>query len=227
MSGRSQGRARRSKSVRHLTSEDYTAGQAGSMIVARYPPHGGPEPVLWQVDRTRCPHLEPLLGGGSFCLVSGAGHLTIQKGEHIEELQLNADQHEVHVLQSGAFYEVVPAPEMEVLSLSASPSIQHNMRIFSLFKEEMVVVGEAESLLVLYGVLGTSTAYFPRLLKLGQQMCLCPDCRADGGGDGFKLREGETLMMHPGDSIGVVAVDGPAKLVAISIWTRQKPNPRL
>lgn len=58
---------------------------------------------LWplQVDRTRCPHLEPLLGGGSFCLVSGAGHLTIQKGEHIEELQLNADQHEVHVLQSG------------------------------------------------------------------------------------------------------------------------------
>ena len=44
---------------------------------------------------------------------------------------------------------------------------------------------KAADLQVLYGASGSCSAYFPRLLKLGQQLCLCPDCRADGGGDGL------------------------------------------
>eukprot|EP00435_Cladocopium_sp_Y103_P018443 s1694_g4.t1 len=118
------------------------------------------------------------------------------------------------------FIHIVLFALESVLSLWTATGASHRMRSFKLHREEMVVVGEEASLLVLYGISGSCSAYFPRLMKLGQQMCLCPDCRADGGGDGFKLREGEVLLMTPAEGIAVVAVEGPAQVVAMSIWTR-------
>ena len=52
------------------------------------------------------------------------------------------------------------------------------------FKRQQIACQQAIEFQVLYGISGSCSAYFPRLMKLGQQMCLCPDCRADGGGDG-------------------------------------------
>jgi len=41
------------------------------------------------------------------------------------------------------------------------------------------------------------------------------------------LREGEVLLMTPAEGIAVVAVEGPAQVVAISIWTRAPSGARL
>ncbi|CAL1160463.1 unnamed protein product [Cladocopium goreaui] len=212
------------KSVRHLTSQDFVRNGR----VVRYPPDTQLEP-LWQVLQTEGQLAVPGEGAASLCLVSGlsAGLLTIDGKTQAAKL-VDISAADVLCFSQRARPEVVPTSDgTSVLSIWTAPGASHRMRSFKLHREEMVVVGEEASLLVLYGISGSCSAYFPRLMKLGQQMCLCPDCRADGGGDGFKLREGEVLLMTPAEGIAVVAVEGPAQVVAISIWTRAPSGARL
>lgn len=120
--------------------------------------------------------------------------------------------------------------------VSISGQQMHHMRSFSLQDEEMVVLGEEGSSLaprplqlakgsngsfwqVLYGITGHATAYFPRPMMLQGKLCLCPDCRADGGAEGFRLLAGELLELNPAE--GVAAL-GPGELLAISTWSRAR-----
>lgn len=76
--------------------------------------------------------------------------------------------------------------------------------------------------LVLFCVRGSAKAYFPRLVRLGGQMCLCADCLGEDGNEGFRVGEGEALVLEPGKGIAVAADGVPALVVAMQI--RQHPG---
>eukprot|EP00434_Breviolum_minutum_P041160 symbB.v1.2.036612.t1/scaffold5194.1/size29914/2 len=202
--------AETSSDALHVTRDDFIAA-GGSSLVARYPEDVQLE-ALWQVALTRDGQV-PMSGEGhgSLCSVSRAPAKVRETG--MKEVTVGATD-------VRPFFSTMEVAEVgSVLSVWTAAGAQHQMRIVQLDHEEMMVLGEEGALLVLFGISGVCSAYFP-LQKLGQKLCLCPDCRADGGGDGFKLREGEVLLMSPAEGIAVVAIDGGAQLVAISIWTR-------
>ncbi|CAJ1458906.1 unnamed protein product [Effrenium voratum] len=199
------------KSVRNVLQEDFQRKEGSAEeLVARYPECEGLD-VIWQVS-LGVGGLGPTSKQRSLCALAAA-ELTRGKPGALKQ-RVSLGRGEVLALEGDEVLEASDASGPDPQVLCALSSGRHWLRWLELKSGEVEEIRE-EGVLVLYAVSGCAAAYFPRLKKVGGKLCLCPDCRADGGGDGFKVRAQDALVMQPAQGISLVAVEEAALVAAV------------
>ncbi|CAE7454444.1 unnamed protein product [Symbiodinium natans] len=220
------------KSVRNVRFRDFaalTGPLAGCKEVARYPPFADVD-FMWQVLLAESGSFQPVQDKDeTVCSLSSAGHVVVcaaAEVHHLTDFGVQVSSNAKPFTSFSVREQGELPPHLAGLALwvrTTPPQASHCVRPCRLSAEEVVETGPC-SLVVVLSLCGLPTAYFPRWQQQGGKLCLCPDCRADGGGDGFKIPPGEAIVMQPGESISVVAVGGPAVVVLIEL---QLQNARL
>mmetsp|Transcript_124863 Transcript_124863/g.249336 ORF Transcript_124863/g.249336 Transcript_124863/m.249336 type:complete len:279 (+) Transcript_124863:170-1006(+) len=232
------------KTVRHIISSDYRPLQArdsadGSEEVVRYPAGDNLDDFLLQISLSILSegHLGERVGmDWTIGVLDGGVHLSFQEDATPSSVDLfsldGAGDFFTLSEHSRVFCQPFPSEaggkvrgfhvltdrahaSHRACTLHVEPG-QPGLEAFPA-QEPLEDVPKARSLLVLYGLKGSSKAYFPRLLQVGSRLCLCADCLGEGGAEGFKLRQGEALVMEPGNGIAVTADGGPASVAAVQI----------